>query len=165
MPRETNPRELSDRAVSLLVTEGRCPMCLGTLDSGLVCNCCGYDAQPWVKISRERNERAHDNRERVNALEQDPNIFTPTTLQYAETGKGPWKLYIYDRDGYHSGGKWFRSGPMKYPDEEISGAEALRLCQEAQKNVQEVKVCDGGDMLVFHAIGKHVMYGADFWKR
>ena len=98
------------------------------------------------------------------ALDQNPEVYTLTELQYAKTGEGPWKLYIYGRDGYHSGGRWFRSGPMKYPEEEIPGAEALRRCMEAQKKAQEVKVCDGGDMLVFHAIGKHVLYGSDFWK-
>ena len=63
MPKETNPRGLSDRSVSILISEDRCPMCLGELDTGWECNSCGYDAKPWVKISRERNERIHDNRE------------------------------------------------------------------------------------------------------
>lgn len=63
MPHETNPRNLSDHAVSILVSENRCPMCLGELDIGYECNSCGYDAMPWITASRERHERAHDNRE------------------------------------------------------------------------------------------------------
>lgn len=62
-PRETNPRELSDHAVSMLISEDRCPMCLGQLDTGWECNDCGFDAQPWIKQSTERNERRHDARE------------------------------------------------------------------------------------------------------
>jgi hypothetical protein len=63
MPRETNPRGLSDQSVSILISEDRCPMCLGHLDTGWECNSCGYDAKPWVKIRRERNEAAHNHRE------------------------------------------------------------------------------------------------------
>lgn len=63
MPKETNPRGLSDRSVSILVSENRCPICLGELDTGYECNDCGYDAMPWIKASRERNDRAHDARE------------------------------------------------------------------------------------------------------
>lgn len=54
MPRETNPRELSDHAVITLISEDRCPMCIGNLDTGYVCNDRGFDAQPWLKASRER---------------------------------------------------------------------------------------------------------------
>jgi hypothetical protein len=63
MPRETNPRGLSDHLVSILITEYRCPMCLGNLDTGYECNDCGYDAMPWINTSRARNNAAHDNRE------------------------------------------------------------------------------------------------------
>jgi hypothetical protein len=63
MPRETNPRQLSDRAVSILVNESRCPMCLGELDTGYECNSCGYDAMPWINAQREENDRVHDARE------------------------------------------------------------------------------------------------------
>ena len=63
MPRETNPRGLSDHTVSILVSEDRCPMCLGNLDTGWECNDCRYDAEPWIKDSRERHEAAHNRRE------------------------------------------------------------------------------------------------------
>lgn len=63
MSRATNPRELSDAAVSILVSENRCPMCLGELDTGWECNECGYDAQPWIKTRLAENERKHNNME------------------------------------------------------------------------------------------------------
>ena len=63
MPKETNPRNLSDQSVSILVNEDRCPMCLGQLDTGWECNECGYDAKPWIDASRARHEQAHNNRE------------------------------------------------------------------------------------------------------
>ena len=46
MPRETNPRNLSDAAVKILIDEDHCPMCLGELDTGWECNSCGFDALP-----------------------------------------------------------------------------------------------------------------------
>jgi hypothetical protein len=62
MPKETNPQGLSDFAVSFLVSENRCPMCLGTLQA-LICEECKYDANPWINLSRARHDRAHNNRE------------------------------------------------------------------------------------------------------
>jgi len=46
MSRETNPRNLSDSAVKILISEDHCPVCLGELDTGWECNECGYDAKP-----------------------------------------------------------------------------------------------------------------------
>ena len=88
-----------------------------------------------------------------------------TELQHAETGSGPWKLYIYGRSGYHTGGKWFRAGKMQYPDEEISGTEAYARCQKAIRERCEVRICDGGDMLVFHSANGTTQFGEDFWNR
>lgn len=91
-------------------------------------------------------------------------VQTLTELQYAEIGEGPWKLYIYGSDGYHSRGQWFRKGKMKYPEEEITAIAAkcysdANICQRL-----EVKVCDGGDELVFHSENGKILYGEDFWK-
>jgi hypothetical protein len=91
-------------------------------------------------------------------------VHTITELKYAEIGEGPWKLYIYGDDGYHSGGKWFRKRKMKYPDEEIPMAEAKRRSDENTSKRLEVKVCDGGDMLVFHSVNGAVVYGERFWE-
>jgi hypothetical protein len=90
-------------------------------------------------------------------------VHTLTELQHAEAGPGPWKIYIYGRDGYHSGGKWFRKGNMKYPEEEITLAAAEQRSKEAFARKKEVRVCDGGDMLVFHAVDGKVIYGDNFW--
>lgn len=49
MPRESNPRNLSDAAVKILIEEDHCPMCLGELDTGWECNECNYDAMPIGK--------------------------------------------------------------------------------------------------------------------
>ena len=91
-------------------------------------------------------------------------VQTLTELQYVEIGEGPWKLYIYGPDGYHSGGKWFCKGKMKYPDEEIALKEAKRRSDTNIAKGLEVKVCDGGDNLVFHSENGVVVYGEDFWK-
>lgn len=42
--RNKNPREMSDKCLSILLAEDFCPMCLGELDTGYECNDCGYDA-------------------------------------------------------------------------------------------------------------------------
>jgi hypothetical protein len=79
----------------------------------------------------------------------------------------PLKLYIYGPDGYHSGGVWFRPVP-KYPDEEISTDMAKILVTNAIANHQEVRICDGGDFLVFHAKGGEILFpesGDEFWKQ
>jgi hypothetical protein len=91
-------------------------------------------------------------------------VHTITELQYAEIGEGPWKIYCYQHDGYHSGGMWFRKGPMKYPDEEITLSEAKRRSDAYIAKGLEVKVCDGGDMLVFHSVNGAVVYGEGFWE-
>ena len=97
-------------------------------------------------------------------LAGDAEVHTLTELQHAETGDGPWRLYIYGRDGLHSGGKWFRKGLMKYPEEEITAAEASERAKSAIARKQEVRICDGGDNLVFHAANGAVLYGDNFWQ-
>ena len=91
-----------------------------------------------------------------------------TQLQYAETGDGPWCLYIYGRDGMHSGKQWFRKGTVKYPDEEITVEEAKKRVKKAIALKKEVRICDGGDMLVFHAANGKVLCPENaeaFWEK
>ena len=89
---------------------------------------------------------------------------TLTELQHTEDREGPWKLYIYDHNiPFHQGGIWFRKGPLRYPDEEITLAEAKRRCESAIAAGRQVRICDGGDMLVLHWDGKF-LYGEHFWK-
>jgi hypothetical protein len=91
-------------------------------------------------------------------------IETLTRLQYSEDRQGPWQLYIYEANSaYHRGGQWFRNTPQ-YPDEEITTERAHSLAKEAFIAGLEVRVCDGGDMLVFHSKGKVILYGAAFWE-
>ena len=82
----------------------------------------------------------------------DAVVHEITELQYAETGKGPWRLYIFGKDHFHSGGTWFRNGNPKYPDEEIPFEAAKGFAESAIGNKLEVRVCDGGDELVFHSV-------------
>jgi hypothetical protein len=95
---------------------------------------------------------------------QPTEVHTLTELRYAEIGEGPWKIYLYGPDGYHSGGKWFRKGKPKYPDEELSIIEAKCYSDANILQGLEVRVCDGGDMLVFHSQGGAVIYGEGFWE-
>lgn len=91
-------------------------------------------------------------------------IDTLTQLRHSEDRQGPWKLYVYESGGrYHSRGIWFRRGPAKYPDEELGYAAAKAKCANAGRNGREVRICDGGDMLVFHAIGTRILFGENFW--
>jgi hypothetical protein len=85
-----------------------------------------------------------------------------TELQYSTDRKGPWKLYVYGANGYHSGGQWF-SKAVRYPDEEITVAQAKGSCDLAVASGYEVRVCDGGDLLVYHAKDGKVLYGETFW--
>lgn len=68
------------------------------------------------------------------------------------------KLYLYRPDGYHEGGQWFTSGKIKYPDEEITSAQAKERADVAMRNKTEIRICNGGDHLVFHANKGAVIY-------
>lgn len=90
--------------------------------------------------------------------------FELNQLCYARTGKGPWRLYIYDAEGYHGGGFWFRRGAMQYPEEEISWEEAWQRTALAMVRHQEVRITNAGDELVFHGVNGQVVYGIGFWQ-
>lgn len=94
----------------------------------------------------------------------DLNVVTLTDLQHSDDRKGPWKLYIYEPGGqYHLGCVWFEDSP-KYPEEgEIATREANDRCVQAMLSGREVRICDGGDNLVFHFDGKRVLHGENFW--
>ena len=86
-------------------------------------------------------------------------------IQEEEIGPGPWRLYIYDRFGYHSGGAWFRAGKRQYPDEEIAFANARERCEKSVAAGHEVRICDGMDHLVFHSVNGEVVFGGTFWNQ
>ena len=69
----------------------------------------------------------------------------------------PFKLYVYEVDGYHRGGQWFRKS-VRYPDEEIIAAVAKEMVDKFMHMKREIRICDGGDMLVFHAKKGKVIY-------
>jgi len=83
-------------------------------------------------------------------------------FRYSEDRVGPWKLYIYGQDGFHSGGQWF-ARDIKYPDEEIGVFAAYVRYREAFDSGLEIRICDGGDQLVHHAKDRRIIYGPQFW--
>lgn len=88
-------------------------------------------------------------------------------LCYAEPVKGDsYQLYLFDVDGFHSGGQWFTSTlPLKFPEEEITLDEAHQRCIQHLARGLEVRITNGGDYLVYHAIGDRNLYGSDdIWK-
>ena len=89
-----------------------------------------------------------------------------TELVRSEDRSGPFVLYVYGFNGYHSGKRYFRrkGEPMKYPDEEIALTAAYEQTKLAMAEGREVRVCDPGDALVFHSDGQTVLHGANFWK-
>lgn len=94
---------------------------------------------------------------------------TLTELQYAQPQKGEdFKLFLFGADGFHSGAIWFTSGAIRYPDEQTSADVAKHLVERHMREKLEVRICNGGDLLVFHSIGGRQLYpvnGADFWSR
>lgn len=90
-----------------------------------------------------------------------------TNLQYSTERKGPFKLYVYEPGSpFHKGGVWFQKVPQ-YPDEEITTELAHNRAFAAVAEGCEVRICDGGDMLVFHAKDGKVLYPKaprSFWE-
>ena len=84
-------------------------------------------------------------------------VHTLTELLYSNERKGPFRLYLYGPDGYHSGAQWFSARP-KYPDEEITAHEAMCRALENSACGNEVRITDGGDYLVYHAKDRKVLY-------
>lgn len=95
-------------------------------------------------------------------------IHTLTRLQYGNNREGPFRLYVYDARGYHSGGVYFDRVP-RYPEEgEITSREASQRAVNAQLDGLEVRVTDAGDFLLYHAKGGLVLYPpptVDFWRQ
>ena len=76
---------------------------------------------------------------------------TLTELQYS-VPSWPLRLFIFHEDGYHRGGIWFEPKP-RYPEEgELSTEQALPLILAAIEQGREVRIANGGDLLVFHSV-------------
>jgi hypothetical protein len=111
-------------------------------------------------------------------------------LQYSDDRKGPWRMYLYREDGYHRGGIWFRSTakerkrieeslegkPTKHSRNPGAYEEIQSQYQDVLTDVQarilfdgefeggkEIRICDGGDMLVCHVVNRKFLYGEKFW--
>jgi hypothetical protein len=78
------------------------------------------------------------------------NVITLTSFQYALPVPGElMKLYIFNKDGMHNGCIYFRKTPKrKYGEVDI--AEASVLVLRAVGEGKEVRVTNGGDLLLFH---------------
>jgi hypothetical protein len=91
-----------------------------------------------------------------------------TTLQFTQPQKGEdFKLYLYDAHGFHTGAIWFTSGKIRYPDEQTSAEIAKHLVEQHLQEQLEVRITNGGDLLVFHAQQGKVLYPASaelFWE-
>jgi hypothetical protein len=91
--------------------------------------------------------------------------YTLTEFQYSDDRNGPFQLYIFGPDGYHSGGQWFHR-VVRYPNEEIPIPAAKQLADQAIAKGREVRITAGGDMLVFHSVNGRQLYpdqGVNFW--
>jgi hypothetical protein len=90
-------------------------------------------------------------------------IHTLNTLQYSKDSAGPWGLYVYRHNGYHTGAVWF-ARKVRNPDEQITIAKAKAVADAAIAEGKEVRITDSGDMLVFHSQGCKQLYpDGDFW--
>ncbi len=90
-----------------------------------------------------------------------------TELQFTTPQQGAdFKLYLYDKHGFHSGAIWFTSGRIRYPDEQTTAEMAQRLTERHISSRLEVRITDAGDMLVFHSRHGEILYPVDadkFW--
>jgi hypothetical protein len=87
-----------------------------------------------------------------------------TQLQYSNDRKGPFQLYIYAINGRGYEVKTFFAREIEYPDEEIGIPAAKDLAYEAMAKGKEIRVTDGGDRLVFHAVAGKTIYGDGFFE-
>jgi hypothetical protein len=85
------------------------------------------------------------------------SIFELTEPMHAKWSEGPLKLYVFDFTGFHNGGKWVVD-TVRYPGEELTTAAAKQLINKAMQDKREIRICDGGDMLVFHAVDGEIVY-------
>jgi len=77
------------------------------------------------------------------------------------------RLYIFEPNGMHRGGIFFRKVPL-YSDEEISAEHARKLVDRAILEDREVRITNGGDFLVFHFKDGSLIHpesAASFWAR
>lgn len=92
-----------------------------------------------------------------------------TEILFADPIKGEdFKLYIYDREGFHGAAIWFTSGRIRYPEEQVGVEFARGLTEEAMLRGLEVRITNGGDFLVFHSQRGQMLYPTNaetFWSK
>ena len=96
------------------------------------------------------------------------NFHLTQVIQSKPVAGDHFRLYSYDREGFHSGGQWFTSGKIKYPDEQITAEAARALTEATMQAGYEVRITDSSDFLVFHALNGEQVYPSktvDFWSQ
>ena len=91
-------------------------------------------------------------------------MITLTTIHYSEEVDPPLRLYVYEPDGRHRGGNWFRPRPQA---DELSVDEAERRAAEGFTQGRTVQITNGNDHLVFDASDGRLRFPAswtDFWR-
>lgn len=94
-----------------------------------------------------------------------PVIHKLTELGYSADTRGELKLYVY-RGDRHTGGIWFGRGRAIDRDNITIGAARL-VVASAIRRLQEVRICNGQDWLVFHAVDGEILFPPDpekFWE-
>lgn len=86
-----------------------------------------------------------------------------TKLIHDDDLRAPLRLYIYDAQGYHTGGLWFRK-KIRYPGEEITNLDARQRAERAIANRMEVRITNGLDNLVFHSRQGVILYPDGGWE-
>lgn len=76
---------------------------------------------------------------------------------YSKDRRGSLRLYVFDREGFHSGGSWFG---VNCDDPDISVARARQHVQLAIEKGLEVRITNASDFLVFHSVDGKVVYPA-----
>lgn len=79
---------------------------------------------------------------------------------------GPWGLYIFNEDGYHPDALWFTNkvGSDHWrAGEPVPAGGAKNLYDVALADGREIRITDGGDLLVHHVVAGEILHGAEFW--
>lgn len=93
-----------------------------------------------------------------------PEVHNLTQLQYEMKPdfEGAFRLYIYGQDGKHGGGMWFHLTGEK-PDDNITSKQAGYLVKQAMAAKMEIRIVNGGDILVYHAKSGTTEFGTTFY--
>lgn len=89
-------------------------------------------------------------------------------LQYDDDRTGILRLYVFHPSGMGYEVRQYFSRHIRYPDEEISVADAREIASAAVAAGKEVRITNCGDLLIFHARAGAVLFPLDgeesFWR-